>query len=74
MRYEDFVQNGETKLTEICQFLGLQAEPDYLEACSGILHDAPETSRQWVKWDAGHIDRVAAEIDRYDFLNGYSFE
>ena len=74
LRYEDFVRDAKTRLTEICQFLGLQTEPDYLNACAGILHDTPETSRQWVQWDSGHINRVAAEIDRYEFLHGYSFE
>jgi len=74
IRYEDFVRNGKTRLTEICQFLGLRADPEYLNACTGILHDAPETSRQWVKWDAANIGRVAVEINRYDFLHGYSFE
>ncbi len=74
VRYEDFVQGRETKLKEVCQFLGLQVEPDYLKACAEILHDAPETSRQWVKWDSSHTAQVASNIDRYDFLNGYSFE
>jgi hypothetical protein len=74
IRYEEFVQDGKTKLTEMCQFLGLQAEPDYLKACVKILHDAPETSRQWVIWDTEHINQVAAQIKRYDFLEGYSFE
>ncbi len=74
IRYEDFVQNGEFKLTEICKFLGLQAEPDYLKACTQILHDSPETSRQWVSWDTTHIDQVAMKIQHYDFLHGYSFE
>jgi hypothetical protein len=74
IQYEDFVQNGEIRLAEICQFLGLQAPPDYLKACTGILHAVPETSRQWVKWDSIHIERVATEIEHYDFLRGYSFE
>jgi hypothetical protein len=74
VRYEDFVRDGESKLAGICEFLGLQAEPDYLKACAGILHTAPETSRQWVKWDAAHIEQVAREMDRHDFLEGYSFE
>ena len=74
VRYEDFVQGKGTKLKELCQFLGLQAEPDYLQACTGILHDAPETSRQWVTWDESHIAQVAEKISQYDFLNGYTFE
>jgi hypothetical protein len=56
------------------RLIGLQAEPDYLKACTGILHDTPQTSRQWVKWDPDHIERVAAEINHYEFLHGYSFE
>jgi hypothetical protein len=74
IRYEDFVRDGESKLTEICQFLGLQAEPEYLKACTQILHDAPETSRQWVTWDPTHIEQVAVKIQNYDILRGYSFE
>ncbi len=74
VRYEDFVRDGRTHLTNICEFLGLQAEPDYLTACTDILHDAPETSRQWVTWDAAHIDQVAAQIERFDFLSGYAFQ
>jgi hypothetical protein len=74
IRYEEFVQDGEKNLTGICQFLGLQVEPNYLKACTKILHDTPQTSRQWVKWDASQINRVAVEIERYDFLQGYSFE
>jgi len=74
VRYEDFVMNGEARLTEICCFLGLAAQPDFLTACAGILHSAPERSRQMVKWDAKHIDVVAREIERFDFLHGYSFE
>lgn len=73
VRYEDFVQDGRRRLTEVCGFLGLEAEPAYLTACTDILHAAPATSRQWVQWDAAHIDQVAAQIERFDFLHGYSF-
>jgi hypothetical protein len=74
VRYEDFVRKGEEKLAAICNFLGVAAEPDYIRACTGILHVAPATHRQLVDWDAGHIARVAGEIKRFDFLDGYNFE
>ena len=74
IRHEDFVRNGELKLKEICSFLGLPAEPDYIGACARVLHKTPDTHRHLVKWDASHIDRVAGEITRFDFLDGYSLE
>ena len=74
VHYEDFVLQGGTKLAEICRFLGLEVDADYLNACTTILHATPQTSRQLVDWDAGHIAQVAGEIERFDFLHGYSFE
>jgi hypothetical protein len=74
IRYEDFVRDGKTKLADLCRFLGLEAEPGYLDACTSILEPAPQTSRQWVQWDAAHIEQVAREIKRFDFLQGYHFE
>lgn len=74
IRYEDFVRDGQTKLAELCRFLGLDADADYLNACASILHKSPQTSRQLVAWDARHIEQVAREIERFDFLQGYRFE
>ncbi len=74
IRYEDFVRNGRTELANLCLFLGLEAGNDYLSACVSILHPGPETSRQWVFWDLPHIEQVAREMKRYDFLHGYEFE
>ncbi len=73
IRYEDFLQNPQTRLQEICQFLGLQAPPDYLQACAAILHP-PERTRQLIAWDAAQIAAVAGIIARFDFLQGYSFD
>lgn len=74
VHYEEFVRNGQEKLAELCQFLGLEADLDYLKACTSILHPEPQTSRQWVQWDARHIAQVAREMERFDFLQGYRFE
>ncbi|MDP1546582.1 MAG: sulfotransferase [Anaerolineales bacterium] len=74
VRYEDFVRESELQLAELCRFLGLSADTDYLKACASILHDTPQTSRQMVQWDARHIKQVAREMERFDFLKGYHFE
>jgi hypothetical protein len=68
------VRESQAKLTELCRFLGLSADADYLKACTSILHETPQTSRQLVQWDARHIEQVAREMERFDFLKGYRFE
>jgi hypothetical protein len=74
VKYEDFVNQPEKRLAEICNFLGLEATPDYLKACASILHNSPERSRQLVKWEPEWVERVKSRMAKYDFLAGYSFE
>jgi hypothetical protein len=74
IRYEDFVRENKKNLSELCNFLGLDANAEYLKACSSILQPVPQTSREWVQWDDAHIKRVVREMERFDFLQGYRFE
>ncbi len=74
VKYEDFVNQPEKKLAEICNFLGLEPTPEYLKACSSILHKSPERSRHLVKWEPAWVERVNSRMADYDFLAGYSFE
>jgi hypothetical protein len=74
VKYEDFVSQPEKNLAKICSFLGLEAMPEYLQACASILHETPERSRHMVRWEPEWIERVNSGMARYDFLAGYSFE
>jgi hypothetical protein len=74
VRYEDFVNQPAKNLAEICNFLGLEATPEYLNACAGILHESPERSRRLVEWEPDWVERVKSRMAPYDFLAGYSFE
>jgi hypothetical protein len=74
IKYENFVNQPEKNLAEICNFLGLEAAPDYLKACASILHKSPERSRHLVKWEPDWVERVKSRMAQYDFLAGYSFE
>jgi hypothetical protein len=74
IRYEDFVNQPEEKLAEICNFLGLEATPEYLKACASILNNSPERSRRLVTWETDWVEDVKNRSAQYDFLAGYSFE
>ena len=74
VRYEAFVQQPETRLAEVCRFLGVEVEDNYLHACAGILHDSPERSREMVTWQPDWIEAVQKRIEQVDFLVGYCYE
>jgi hypothetical protein len=74
VRYEDFVYRPKERLNQICHFLGVSAGEDYLNDCAAIIYDSPEKIRHMVSWQTEWIKAVETEIERYDFLQGYSFE
>lgn len=73
IRYEDFVSSPRSQLSNLCDFLGVEATANYLEGCSKILKVFPERSRELVDWEENWIDVVQAKIDQYDFLRGYTY-
>ncbi|MEO0469611.1 MAG: sulfotransferase [Bacteroidota bacterium] len=73
MKHEDFSQNPHQSVSKICQFLGLDAAQDYLDACADLIYDSPNKSRHQVQWPPELIASVQERIGQYDFLQGYHF-
>ena len=74
VKYNVFVRNPQEQLGAICQFLGLEADVDYLDACASIMYASPKRDRQMVEWDVKNIEIVQNKIDQVEFLAGYTFE
>jgi hypothetical protein len=74
VRHEDFVSRTPRELGRVCGFLGVDAPPAYLNACTSIIRDAPDRSRDLVEWTPFWIRRVERELTAFDFLEGYSYE
>ena len=73
MRYEAVVSDPEGSLGDLCGFLGIQADQDYLTACASIIRPQPDRGRELVDWSASWIAQVEQRMSSYDFLDGYSF-
>ena len=69
--YEEFVHEPLGGLTAVCEFLGLDADPDYLAASAGIIHPSARPERLSVDWGPEHLASVDAIIDRTPFLERY---
>jgi len=74
IRYENFIKHPKTQLAELCDFLGVAADANYLDDCTRILYDSPEQSRQMVDWNAAWIKIVEKKIDEVEFLAGYRYD
>jgi hypothetical protein len=74
IRHEDLVLDPRATLGTLCRFLGVEAEPDYVEAAAGILFRSPSRSREGVEWPAERVQRVDELIGRFDYLAGYGID
>lgn len=74
IRHEDLIEDPRTHLSAVCAFLGLDAPSDYLAACSAVVFPSPQSTRLRAAWTSELIADVSAEMARYPFLKGYSYE
>ena len=74
LRHESFIEDPQTHLRTLCEFLGQDAPDDYLDDCASVVFVSPNKSRHEMSWSSALIDTVQARIDRLPFLRGYSYE
>lgn len=74
VRYEHFVATPKQALAEICDFLGLEADESYLDACAAVIWPEADRSRDLIDWPAEWIEIVEERINCYSFLRGYRFD
>lgn len=74
LRLEDLQSQPREQLAQVCQFLGVDAPADYLDACASIVLGELPDHRNTVHWDDSSRRGVEALIQKYSFLSGYAFE
>jgi hypothetical protein len=72
VRYESVVADPEQRLAEICAFVGLEATPEYLRACSALVDPAAGQRHSGVVWSSGERRRIEELIAARPVLSGYS--
>lgn len=72
--YESLDPDPRSVLTQLCSFIGVEALPDYLEACSSVVRPVTKRRRDSVEWTPTDVRGVETLIKRYDFLGQYSFD
>jgi len=73
-RSEDIIDAPQAHLRQMCDFLGLDAPQDYLDACASIIFKKPSSSRHVIEWTPEQIASVYQRMADYPYLDGYTFE
>ena len=73
VRYESFVDSPGPHLVELCRFLGVDAPPGYVDACTSLVRSASRT-RDHAPWSTADRQHVEALIEAHPVLAGYDFD
>jgi Sulfotransferase family len=74
VRYEEFLQHPESVLPEVCTFLGVAVDEDYVAACATLIDFGGRRGRDTVTWSAEERDTLETLIGDLDMLKGYSYD
>jgi sulfotransferase family protein len=73
VRHESLVESPHSELARMCEFLGVEAEQGYLDACAAIVFRSPQRTRDLLEWGPEQIAAVDGVIARRAFFDGYTF-
>ena len=71
MKHEEIIENPKKRIGELCEFMGVDADKEYLEACASKVFKSPSRSRDRITWQQEYIDQVADRAQKYPFLQDY---
>lgn len=72
VHHESLIENPAEQLAQICEFLGVEAYPDYLTDCAAIVSKNPHETWQAIEWPPDLLELVPAEMRRFPWLHRYS--
>lgn len=72
--HENMIHDPDSVLSRLCQFLGVQANSNYIGDCSRIVYPSPTFTRRKISWPATFIKNVEKRLRAYPFLENYTFD
>ena len=74
VRHEEMLREPVAALTELCDFLGLERYPGYIEDATAVLYRAPSRTGRDAAWPQGLIEEIGRRARAHRFLDGYAVE
>jgi hypothetical protein len=73
IRHEELVLNPKEVLTDLCQFLEMEAPESWIDACANVVFESPRKTRSIYPFNSEEIGLIQNQINNYPFLKGYTF-
>lgn len=73
-KHESLIENPREILQQLCVFLDVEPDKDYLDDCASIVFKSPRKTRFNIDWPEESIELVQQQIDKVEFLQGYSYQ
>ena len=70
---EDFVKQPQGIMKRICDFLGVECSPWYLQMCQDKVFSSVSRTRDKVEWTQEQIARVQTVMNTFPYFKGYNF-
>ena len=74
VRHESIISDTAAELKRVCAFLGVVAEPAYIQSCDQIVFKKPNSTRHLVQWTDSQKNSVLSRIKSVSFLEGYGVD
>ena len=74
VRHESFVHDPRTELRRIAEFLRVERDESWVEACAELVFESPRRTRERIEWSDEERTAVEEVIGRYEFLEGYGWD
>ncbi len=74
IKQEGFIQDPSGTLSQLCQFLNLEPNDEYLKACAGIVYTSRNKSRNNLDWPKEMRQRVETRMPEFPYLKEYRFD
>ena len=72
--HEKLISSPEETLKSILEFLGVEADHDFLRRCADIIYESPNKSRHSIEWPERIKGMVQEKCNLIPFLENYSFD
>lgn len=72
LHHEQLIADPVSQLQRVCQFLNLDASPDYLQACASIIMKSPHLSRTSLDWPEHQVAAVMNAMRDCHWLTTYT--
>ena len=74
MRHEDLIANPIPTLARLAEFMELEADPHWMDACAGILFASPRRTREQAPWTDELVASTLARMADRPLLRDYRFK